>query len=201
MELASVSLGSLVFIALSPLALRLVLATASVHLKGHRWLVSVMRVIKDMTVQRRAAQMTALVMASVLMVFALVRMDGVVMIVRDDALVSDSVVPEMESALMGLARATLAGRDMLVISVLACMIAVSMVSVIMELVSARRVTGDETALFPPNLSLANVLFIVSVVACNNALRCMKRKVLDPHMSAILSALRSVFLSVLPERCL
>jgi hypothetical protein len=201
MELASVSLGSLVFIALSPLALRLVLATASVHLKGHRWLVSVMRVIKDMTVQRRAAQMTALVMASVLMVFALVRMDGVVMIVRDDALVSDSVVPEMESALMGLARATLAGRDMLVISVLACMIAVSMVSVIMELVSARRVTGDETALFPPNLSLANVLFIVSVVACNNALRCMKRKVLDHHMSVILSALRSVFLSVLPERCL
>jgi hypothetical protein len=117
------------------------------------------------------------------------------------ALEMASVAAETGSALKETVIATLVGLGSDAISALACMIAHNTDIAITEPVCARRATVAVTALFHRSLNHANVPSIVFVDASNSAPRFMRLRVLVLHTNATPSAHRSVFLNVLPARCL
>lgn len=200
MELAIASLGSQEFIVPFQLVRLLVLGMVNVFLLELKWLASVMRVTRVMTVQKRLAPMTALVTESASRESAPVKTDGVVLIVPDVVLVMANVAVATVNVLKENVIVTLVGLVTLVTSELVCTIVHNMGTVTTERVSARKDTVGVTVLFLQNPSLVSAPSIASVAVSNSALKFTKRKELDLLMSATPNALKNVFHSVLRERC-
>jgi len=197
---ASANLDLLAFIVLFQLAHQHAQEMDDVFLLELKWDVNAIKDSRDMIAQRKLVQMNALVMENALMEFALVKMVGVVLIVLHVAQDMVKDVVEMENVLKDNAIATQGGPDMLVILEHAFMIAHNTDIATMEHVFAKKDTVEEIAHFHQNHNLANVLFIVFVVVFNSALKFMKLKVLDHHMSVTLNAHKNVFHFVLQEKC-
>jgi hypothetical protein len=153
-----------------------------------------------MIAQKSLAPTIALPTDNVSMVFALVKMDGVVLIVLVDALDMASVAVEMENVLKANVIATLVGLGMLAILEPVCMIVPNTAIATTELACAKRDTADVIVLFPRSLNLASVPFIACAAVCNSAPKFMRPKELVLPMSATQLALRNVCLSASLERC-
>jgi hypothetical protein len=176
------------------------LATGSAlqaNLKCHAFAMKASRV---MIALRRLAPTTARDTASALRVCVHAKMALVVQIAPTAALVKEADAVATESAWMSSATATQAGLDMPAISEHACTIALSTDIATTAPACARRDTEDVIALCPLSPSLASAPSIACVVVCNSAPRFTSRRVLVHPTTATHSAHKSVFHSVLPERC-
>jgi hypothetical protein len=141
--------------------------------------------------------MDAQIMECVLMVYVLVKMDGVVLIAVICALEMVNIAMEMENVWKESATAVLDGPAMRVISTHASTTALDTVTVSTERVFVNKATVGEIAASPPT-NPVSVLFTVFVAASLSVRVCTKHKALDLRMSATQNALRLVSHSVLLE---
>lgn len=201
MELASVNQDSLEYTALFQLARLPVLEMVNAPRRDRPWLAFATKGMKVMIALKNHVQMTAPLTGNVSMEFVRAIMVGVARIAPGVVLVLASAALEMANVWMERVLVIQDGQAMVATTARASMTALSMASVTMVHAFAKKDTGDVTAHYLPNPSLASVPSIVCVDVSNNAQKFMRHKGPVHLTSATLSALKNVFLSVWLGKCL